>query len=70
MDFRLGVRWVAQFVNLALRSPAREHRAEALDELREALTVDELRGLAAWFEEAASIRATASSHAGAAAVVH
>jgi hypothetical protein len=61
---------VAQFLNFALRSPLREHRAEALDELRKVLTADELRGLAAWAEEAAGIRATAPSHAGAAAAVH
>jgi hypothetical protein len=70
MDFRRGVRWVAQFLNFALRSPLREHRAEALDELGEALTADELRGIAAWAEEAAGSRGTASSHAGAAAAVH
>jgi uncharacterized ParB-like nuclease family protein len=70
MDFRRGVRWMARFLKLALRSPAREHRAEALDELREALTADELRGLAAWFEEAAVNRGAASSHAGAAAAVY
>jgi hypothetical protein len=70
MNFRRGVRWMARFLKLAFRSPAREHRAEALDELREALTADELRGLAAWAEEAAGSRETASSHAGAAAAVH
>jgi hypothetical protein len=70
LDFRRGVRWTAQFIKLALRSPAREHRAEALDELRKALTADELRGLVAWAEEAAGINGTASSHAGAAAAVN
>jgi hypothetical protein len=70
IDFRRSVRWVAQFLSFALRSPLREYRAEALDELRQALTADELRGLAAWAEEAAGIRGAASFQAGAAAAVH
>jgi hypothetical protein len=69
MDFRRGVPWVAQFLKLALHSPARDHRAEALDELRETMTADELRRLAAWFEEAARLCGTVSSGTDAAAVV-
>ena len=38
----------------ALRSPDREYRAEALEELREALSAEELRKLAAWAEAAAT----------------
>ena len=54
MDFRRGVKWVARFLRLALRSPDREYRAEALEELRKALTPGELRKLAAWAEGAAT----------------
>jgi hypothetical protein len=67
MDFRRGVRWVARFLQLALRSPARERRAEALDELRATLAPEELRRLASWVEEAAEARRADSRPSGAAA---
>jgi hypothetical protein len=55
-DFRSKALWVADYLRCVLRHEGGGYRAEALRELGERLTADELTQLARWAEEAAEAR--------------